>query len=191
MEPTAKKSQCLICMDDFPPAKTAKLKCGHRMCKPCLKTSFKLSVKDPQQMPPKCCSRHIPLQHVEDLFSNEFKRTWNKKFAEFSTRNRVYCPAKRCGEWIRPEDVHDGGASGRRYGKCGRCKTKVCCACGGRWHASRECPGDEETNRFLQQAKEAGWQRCFKCKAMVELKEGCFHMTWYVFSFPLTLSCFC
>ncbi len=165
-------------MGDLPSAKVVRLNCGHRMCNSCLKRSFKLSVKDPQLMPPKCCTAdHIPLRHVERLFDNTFKKTWNKKFAEFSTRNRLYCPAKSCGEWIKPEHItrEDGG---RKVGRCGRCRTKVCGLCNAKWHGSKPCPRDDETNRLLEQAKEEGWQRCYKCRAMVELKEGCNHMTW-------------
>jgi len=168
-------------MDDMPSTKSAKLKCGHRMCKSCLKRQFKLSITDPQLMPPKCCTAdYIPLKHVEGLFDVSFKKTWNKKFVEFSTRNRIYCPAKRCGEWIKPDNIHRDSASGRKFGRCGQCKTKVCCTCNGKWHASKDCPKDEETNKILQQAKEEGWQRCYRCRSMVELKEGCNHMTWYV-----------
>ncbi|KAG7135211.1 E3 ubiquitin-protein ligase itt1 like [Verticillium longisporum] len=170
-----KQLQCLACMDELPADKVAKLKCGHRMCSSCLKRKFKMSITDPVEMPPKCCAEHIPLKHVERLFPTDFKKTWNKKFAEFSTRNRVYCPAKRCGEWIKPANIHR--EDGRKCGRCSRCRLKVCCACHGKWHGSRECPKDEETTIFLQQAKEAGWQRCHRCKAMVELKEGCNHMT--------------
>ncbi len=133
-------------------------------------------------MPPKCCTAdHIPLKHVEKLFSDPFKIKWNKKFQEYTTKNRVYCPARGCGEWIKPANIHvdtsGGGGGGRKYGKCGRCKTKVCCACNGKWHIDRECPKDEETKRFVEVAKAEGWQRCFNCSAMVELKEGCNHMT--------------
>ncbi|RYP06431.1 hypothetical protein DL764_003167 [Monosporascus ibericus] len=35
---------------------------------------------------------------------------------------------------------------------------------------------DEETRQILHQAKEEGWQRCSKCRILVELKEGCNHM---------------
>ncbi|KAJ9132512.1 RBR-type E3 ubiquitin transferase [Pleurostoma richardsiae] len=175
-EKPVKIVDCVVCMDELPSRKTAKLKCGHRMCNHCLKRSFKLSITDPQHMPPKCCtSDNIPLKHVERLFDMTFKKNWNKKFAEYSSRNRIYCPSRRCGEWIRPEDTYH--EDGRVVAKCGHCKTKVCCACNGKWHKSRECPGDDETNRLLEQAKEEGWQRCYRCKAMVELKEGCNHMT--------------
>ncbi|OTB15671.1 hypothetical protein K445DRAFT_28509, partial [Daldinia sp. EC12] len=169
--------ECIVCLDDLPSSKAAKLKCGHRMCKSCLKRSFKLSVKDPAQMPPRCCTADcIPLKHVENLFDVDFKRTWNRKFHEFSTRNRVYCPGKRCGRWIRPDQIRLH-RNGRKVGRCGSCHTRVCCECNNKWHGSSPCAADEETNQILQQAKEEGWQRCFNCRNMVELKEGCNHMT--------------
>ncbi|KAL9488578.1 hypothetical protein ACSS6W_000855 [Trichoderma asperelloides] len=168
---------CVICMEDTPPSKGADLKCGHRMCNACMKRNFEMSIRDPQHMPPRCCTKaHIPLKHVDKLFDDAFKRAWNRKFAEYSTGNRVYCPSKRCGEWIKPTSFYRG-EDGRRVARCGRCNTKVCPKCSSRWHSSLECPRDEETNKFLDQAKEEGWKRCYKCKSMVELKEGCNHMT--------------
>jgi IBR domain, a half RING-finger domain len=173
-----RRVECVICMSDIPSTKAAKLKCGHRMCNTCLKRSFKLSITDPQLMPPKCCTTdYIPLKHVDRLFDVAFKKTWNKKFVEFSTRNRLYCPSKRCGEFIKPEHIHKDD-SGRKFGRCGRCKTKVCGTCNLKWHTSKDCPKDEETNKFLEQAKKEGWRRCYRCRSMVELKEGCNHMTW-------------
>ena len=175
--------ECLTCLsDDIPISKSAKLACGHRMCHSCLRRIFTMSVSDPAHMPPTCCtSDHIPLKHVDKLFDVKFKMKWNKKYQEYTTKNRVYCPAKGCGEWIKPANIHldtSGGAnSGRRYGKCGRCRTKVCVLCNGKWHISRECPKDEATAKFAEVAKQEGWQRCFNCSAMVELKEGCNHMT--------------
>ncbi|KAK6614966.1 IBR domain-containing protein [Botrytis cinerea] len=169
--------ECLTCLsDDIPKSKCAKLRCGHRMCHSCLKRIFRLSVNDPAHMPPKCCTaEHIPLKHVEKLFDVPFKKLWNKKYQEYTTKNRIYCPAKKCGEWIKPENIHK--ENGKKYGTCGRCKTKVCALCNGKWHGSKECPKDEETNKLLETAKKAGWQRCYSCRTMVELKEGCNHMT--------------
>ncbi|OBT64231.1 hypothetical protein VE03_06865 [Pseudogymnoascus sp. 23342-1-I1] len=179
-EEPVKLVQCLTCLsDDIPRRKSAKLKCGHRMCHSCLRRIFKLSVNDPQHMPPKCCTADcIPLKHVDKLFDIPFKKLWNRKFQEYTTKNRIYCPSRRCGEWIKPSNYHDDGKGhGGKYGKCGRCKTKVCILCSGKWHGKKECPHDEETNRLLEAAKEAGWQRCYSCRTMVELKEGCNHMT--------------
>lgn len=167
-------------MDEVPSTRIARLKCGHRMCNTCLKNVFRKSVKDPELMPPKCCTPdHIPLKHVDKLFDTSFKKTWNRKHAEYTTQNRIYCPSRRCGEWIRPENIRRD-ADGRKVAQCSQCRTKVCVRCNGKWHKEKHCPRDDDTQAFLQQAKEAGWQRCHRCKAMVELKEGCNHMTWYV-----------
>ncbi|KAK2760400.1 hypothetical protein FQN54_002470 [Arachnomyces sp. PD_36] len=178
-----KKVTCLTCFsDDIPISRSAKLACTHRMCHSCLKRVFTMSVKDPQHMPPRCCTAdHIPLKHVEKLFDMKFKMKWNKKYQEYTTKNRIYCPSKGCGEWIKPNhiftDTSSKASGGRKYGKCSRCKTKVCCTCNGKWHAGKDCPKDEETKRFVEIAQEEGWQRCYNCAAMVELKEGCNHMT--------------
>ena len=149
------------------------------MCNECLKRIFTMSVTDPQHMPPRCCTNeHIPLKHVDHLFSMKFKLLWNRKYQEYTTENRVYCPARGCGEWIKPSNIRMDSSTGRKMGRCARCKTKVCCLCNGKWHVRKDCPNDEELKRFQEVAKEAGWQRCYNCRAMVELREGCNHMTW-------------
>ena len=133
---------------------------------------------DPAHMPPKCCtSKHIPLKHVEHLFSDHFKVKWNKKYQEYTTKDRLYCPVRGCGRWIKSSNITTSSTSGRRSARCSKCKTKVCATCNNKYHRSSTCPRDEETQRFIDTAKEKGWQRCHSCKAMVELKEGCNHMT--------------
>ncbi|KAH0019179.1 hypothetical protein KCU78_g6901, partial [Aureobasidium melanogenum] len=175
--PRVRTAECLTCgSDDVPVTRSAKLPCGHRMCNSCLRRIFSMSIKDPQHMPPKCCSSdHIPLKHVDHLFDDKFKLLWNAKYQEYTTKNRLYCPAKGCGQWIKPANMHK--LHGRNYGRCPRCKTKVCTLCNNKLHTSGECPKDPETKRLVALAKEKGWQRCYNCKAMVELKEGCNHMT--------------
>ena len=174
--------ECLTCMSDVSISRSVKLKCGHRMCNSCLRRIFNLSVTDPQHMPPKCCTADaIPLENVDKLFDLKFKKLWNRKYQEYMTKNRIYCPARRCGEWIKPSHIYtdtSGGANhGRKYGKCGRCQTKVCCLCNNKWHSSKECPRDLATQEFIKVAKKEGWQRCYNCKATVELIHGCNHMT--------------
>ncbi|KIY02823.1 uncharacterized protein Z520_01288 [Fonsecaea multimorphosa CBS 102226] len=172
-----RKVSCLTCGDDeIPIAQSALLPCKHRMCNTCLKRIFKMSVTDPAHMPPRCCTdQHIALKHVEKLFDNEWKENWNRKYQEYQTKNRVYCPSRKCGAWIKPKYITI--ENGRKVGRCKQCKTKVCPMCSRKMHTTRECPKDPETKAFIEAAKEKGWQRCYSCHAMVELKEGCNHMT--------------
>ncbi|OAP58617.1 hypothetical protein AYL99_07707 [Fonsecaea erecta] len=172
-----RKVSCLTCGDDeIPITQSALLPCKHRMCNTCLKRIFKMSVTDPAHMPPRCCTdQHIALRHVEKLFDDKFKVTWNRKFQEYQTKNRVYCPGRKCGAWIKPHYITI--ENGRKVGRCKQCKLKVCPICSQKMHTTRECPKDPETKAFIETAKEKGWQRCYSCHAMVELKEGCNHMT--------------
>ncbi|KAK5169407.1 uncharacterized protein LTR77_005382 [Saxophila tyrrhenica] len=169
--------ECLTCgSDDVPSNKSAKLACDHRMCHDCLKRLFELSVKDPAHMPPKCCTdQHIPLNHVDKLFDIKFKTMWNRKFQEYHTKNRLYCPKPRCGHWIKPSHIHT--SRGRKFATCPKCKTEVCALCNNKMHKSSDCPKDPEIAEIIEQAKKEGWQRCYSCNAMVERKEGCNHMT--------------
>ncbi|KAI0555307.1 hypothetical protein F4679DRAFT_578693 [Xylaria curta] len=174
---SSKIHACVICGDSVPTKKSTKLQCGHRWCRPCLKRRFKISVEDAQNMPPTCCTTDIiPLKHVNEMFNDDFKRTWNEKYAAFSARDRNYCPRAKCRAWIRPEDLRHH-SNGRTSATCRKCETEICGVCYNKWHESKHCPTDADTAQFLKVAKEAGWKRCFNCQAMVELKDGCNHMT--------------
>ena len=169
--------ECLICMEDHPVARTAKLDCGHRMCNGCIKRLFMRSVADAQDMPPKCCTADpIPLEHVDDMFDSAFKRMWNRKLVEFSALNRLYCSSKKCGEWIKPSNIRI--EAGRRLGQCARCRTKVCGTCSGKWHSSKSCPREN----FIDPPRGDGRKghKCYRCKAMVEPQVGCLQMSWWV-----------
>ncbi|KAL7269454.1 hypothetical protein RUND412_007888 [Rhizina undulata] len=170
---TQHRVECVTCMtDDIPAKDAAKLNCGHHFCPDCLKRIFTLSLTDPAHMPPRCCTEeHIPLKHVNKLLPYETKKLWNKKYIEFTTANRLYCPTTDCGEWIHPRDIVDD------IGRCGRCRAKVCALCNGKAHPNGECPKDEELQKFIETAKKNKFQRCYSCRAMVELEKGCNHMT--------------
>ena len=146
--------RCIKCLsDDVPVSATAKLPCLHRWCRPCLRQIFIISTTEEQHMPPTCCTKDcIELKHVDKLFDNSFKKKWNRKSTEFHTKNRIYCPARGCGSWIKPTHVYvaSGGAiRGRKFGRCQRCKMKVCCTCNNKWHLSSECFKDATIQEFI------------------------------------------
>ena len=150
--------ECIVCLsDDVPIVGTALLPCNHRWCNPCLRRIFTISTTDPQHMPPTCCTKAaINLKHVDNLFNVPFKKKWNRKYQEYTTKNRIYCPASGCGSWIRPGDMYvvypSGGlnSNGMKYGRCRRCKMKVCCTCNTKWAFGHECPKDAATEGWIE-----------------------------------------
>ena len=94
------------------------------------------------------------MKYADRLFDDKFKVQWNKKFQEYTTANRLYCPSKGCGQWIKPSKIKMDPTYGRKYARCSSCNTKVCVLCNSKFHTKRECPKDEETNRLVEMAKE-------------------------------------
>ncbi|ODA76381.1 hypothetical protein RJ55_08227 [Drechmeria coniospora] len=166
----ARRVECATCVGDVSASHAEILACGHAMCHACLEHIFRRSVADPQHMPPMCCTMDpIPLQLVDGLFDERWMRRWKRKFAEHSTQNRLRCPSRTCRQWFEPTNI--GKGNDRWVTRCSHCGTKVCVLCSGWWHGSEECPVWEETARVLARTDEDCRERCYRCKAMVELQE--------------------
>lgn len=41
----------------------------------------------------------------------------------------------------------------------------------------QDCPSDTELDQVLRMGEKSGWRRCYKCRTLVELTQGCTHMT--------------
>lgn len=41
----------------------------------------------------------------------------------------------------------------------------------------QDCPDDWELKAVLKMGEKSGWRRCYKCRTLVELSQGCTHMT--------------
>lgn len=170
MSLTLKPSRdCTACLSEVPASRCPKLECGHRKCHTCLKRSFEQSVADPQHMPPMCCDTPIQLQVVDELFDWSFKKKWNRKFTD--SQNRIFCPSSRCGEWIRPENIHRDRISSRMIGQCDRCNERVCISCGDKWHYPRRCQNDDGD-------RSGDWASCYHCDSKAKPKEGRIKMRW-------------
>lgn len=57
------------------------------------------------------------------------------------------------------------------------CRRTTCSICKATSHGILDCPKDEATTAVLTAADEAGWSRCYRCRALVELTIGCYHIT--------------
>jgi hypothetical protein len=150
---------------------------------------------------PTCCGILIPTRSFLHLlpFDSPMRRAWLERELEMMAipdeRERVYCPGGGCGAFVggveRGEEQHLN---------CPRCERKICTRCQREAHqptttittaaiASTISPNPNPTScqasinvdtaedrEFLRASSELGWQRCFQCRRIVQIHEGCNHV---------------
>lgn len=179
--PTSEVTPCVCCREDF--AKTEsiqRLPCGHSYCSNCLRIMAKQASVDESKMPPRCCAQPIPGHIVKAVLANskEEQQAFLKAVEQFATpwESRIFCPNKACGDFIPPRQRVD--PKNPFSVACRRCRTRVCIMCKRDAHRiGQDCPEDYELEAVLKIGENAGWRRCYKCRTLVELTQGCTHMT--------------
>jgi len=161
---------CLICTDSKPWFNTVKAPCGDDYCEECISQLFEKSMKDESLYPPRCCSQTIPLSTVSIFLRPGLFETFNKKRIELDTQNRIYCHKSTCNVFIPTDGIANDVAT------CPKCQRNTCTICRHAAHKG-DCPEDTVLQQVLQTALDAGWQRCYQCKRLVELNAGCHHIT--------------
>ncbi|RAL06902.1 uncharacterized protein BO97DRAFT_447229 [Aspergillus homomorphus CBS 101889] len=164
------EAKCSVCYDAFPQAEVTCLDCGHTYCNGCIRDLFLRATKDQSLFPPRCCRQPIDLSRVETLLLNDELQEFRSAEIEFSTTDRTYCSNPECGKSISPAHITSDQAH------CAACDNLSCTMCKNVYHAD-DCPEDAALQATLELAWSEGWQRCFSCKAIVQLGVGCYHMT--------------
>jgi len=159
-------TRCVSCMEDIPPTDVAQLPCEHYYCGPCILQLFNTSLVDETLFPPRCCQQLIPPAKFHAFLTPELIKSYVKKKQELETTDRTYCSDPSCSTFMRPENIAGDCAT------CPECKKVTCTMCKAPAHKG-DCPADEFLQKVLELAKEAGWQRCSSCKAMVSITIGC------------------
>jgi hypothetical protein len=162
-------TKCASCMDDIPPTDVAHLPCKHDYCGDCVLQLFSTSLVDETLFPPRCCQQPIPPVNFIAFLTPELIESYEKKKQERETTDPTYCSDPSCAAFMRPENITGDCAT------CPDCKKVTCTMCKAPAHEG-DCPADEGLQKLLELAKDAGWQRCSSCKAMVSITVGCNHM---------------
>ncbi|KAF2866427.1 hypothetical protein BDV95DRAFT_631857 [Massariosphaeria phaeospora] len=173
MKKYATEFQCVVCIERFRYSLMVTAKCGHRYCAECIKSLFMRSMKDETLFPPRCCKEPVPLDSVAPHMSAEELASFKLASVELSTQERVYCSNRECGTFIVPDRIDVG----TRRAICGTCGTATCSICKNRYHNDADCPDDPALHQTRELARDLGWQTCYACHSVVELRYGCFHMT--------------
>lgn len=163
---------CIVCSDRHPVNDIITVEgCKHHYCCECALNLFRLAMTDETLYPPRCCSKNLfEIPAVLDIMSNEDAEEFRKKMQEYESNDRTYCANLECGMFV-------GDGLGRDLVECMKCGENTCTHCKKLGHVGRECKADEALQSVLRVAEESGWKRCPRCRAMVELRFGCNHMT--------------
>lgn len=164
------KRQCACCQEYFQFYDVTRAPCSHEYCRGCLTDLFTRSLTDESLFPPRCCKQPIPAESNRIFLSLKLVGEYQAKKLEMDTPNRTYCHRPNCSAFIAPQFIkHD-------VGTCVRCCGKTCVICKGTSHKG-DCPEDPAIQELLQAAAENGWQQCYSCHRVVELRVGCYHMS--------------
>ncbi|KAL4792014.1 hypothetical protein BDV19DRAFT_281376 [Aspergillus venezuelensis] len=169
---TKKGEPCAACYDEFVTEKLKGLSCEHRYCNGCLKTFFKMATDGAGFVQPQCCGKQIPLALIQGNLSRSEIKQFQSAETEFLSANRIYCSDTPCGSFIDPLHIEGDRAA------CPKCGHNTCIKCKKEYHVKEDCPADPALQAALTLAKDRGWQRCYACRTMVELRSGCYHITY-------------
>ncbi|XP_064941873.1 E3 ubiquitin-protein ligase RSL1-like [Musa acuminata AAA Group] len=172
--------------------------CLHRFCFSCMKQH--VEVKLHHGILPGCpqdgCEVKLDTEGARKFLPPRLLEIMGQRLKEASipATERVYCPYPRCSalmsrsEAICPQlessfKKVNVDASGLR--KCSKCNGSFCIRCKVPWHERLSCSDFKRLNPHLHPeetklqslAKQKLWRQCVKCNHMIELTEGCFHMT--------------
>ncbi|KAL1963267.1 hypothetical protein VTN77DRAFT_8490 [Rasamsonia byssochlamydoides] len=172
---TPATSECSSCFENMPTKQMVSLECQHKYCAACFLQLVDTAMRVETLFPPKCCLMKIPLKVVLSPLTADMKERYKMKAQEYavSVSNRWYCPSASCGAWIPPSKIRRHVA----VQKCHRCHISICSVCRGLAHETGDCPQETGLHEMLEEAERQGWRRCYSCHAMVELTDGCRHVT--------------
>lgn len=165
--------KCNACLDEMPVKNTIQLDCKpdpHTYCQGCLIDQFKIAICETDLFPPQCCKVEISLQACRSMLPEQLVNDFELKAEEVATPNPTFCSNASCAKFIRIKHIEGD------IGTCALCGSKTCAICKGGEHEGL-CPEDPNVKMLMDTAKSSKYQQCSKCKNMVELAQGCFHMT--------------
>jgi hypothetical protein len=194
-----KRETCSICLEDTDISKFHEIEgCTHRFCFSCMKEHVK--VKLLHGMLPACpqdgCTTKLSVEGSKAFLSRQLLEIMVERIREgqIPPAQKIYCPYPKCSalmslsELIQPLQQSSSkyaAADAATLRKCVKCRGSFCIGCKVPWHDRMTCyqykrrhPHARPEDVKLQNlAKQRLWRQCVKCKHMIELAEGCYHMT--------------
>ncbi|XP_010242090.1 PREDICTED: ATP-dependent RNA helicase DEAH11, chloroplastic [Nelumbo nucifera] len=187
---------CPICCEEKPSSMMIKMKCSHKFCSHCMRiyVDGKLQAS---QVPIRCpqlkCKYYISASECKSFLPVTCYESLEKALLEANILDseKFYCPFPNCSVLLNPRECVSTRASSSSQSdssciECPVCQRFICVDCGVPWHSSMSC---EEYQNLPMEERDAGditlhhlaqnkkWRRCQQCRRMIELTQGCYHMT--------------
>ncbi|KAG8488681.1 hypothetical protein CXB51_016639 [Gossypium anomalum] len=190
------KETCVICLEDTDSGSMFSVDgCMHRYCFSCMKQH--VEVKLLHGMVPKCphegCKSKLIVDSCRKFLTPKMIETLKQRMKEASipVTERVYCPYPRCSTLMSRSEAleysKDALVGAERSGarKCLKCHALFCINCKVPWHSNMTCQDYKRKNplppvedlKLKSLARMNLWRQCVKCNHIIELSEGCYHMT--------------
>ncbi|KAK1429526.1 hypothetical protein QVD17_11737 [Tagetes erecta] len=184
---------CKICFEYFCPDKLFSVKkCLHRYCFSCMRkhVEAKLLQGKLPQCPYEKCESNIRVESCKTFLKPESYVLLRSRVKEASIplADKLYCPFSDCSALMSITEVKEhtpsssSSSSGMR--QCVECQRHFCVNCKVPWHNNFTCidymksslfkSSNEAKLKSLATTKE--WRECIRCKNLVELAKGCYHI---------------
>ncbi|KAH6900610.1 hypothetical protein B0T10DRAFT_32449 [Thelonectria olida] len=161
--------ECIICTE----AAHLTIPCDCAYCFPCLRELLRGGLQSEQTFPPRCCQ---PIEEATVHLARQpgLVHLFRMCEVEFSSpaMDRLYCYDGQCATFI-PRPIEEG---------CPACGRHTCAHCGRKAHPGHPCgagpqEGEEETEDVWAVMDENGVINCPGCGRMLDLIDGCNHIT--------------
>ncbi|KAG1358864.1 RBR-type E3 ubiquitin transferase [Cocos nucifera] len=178
---------CKICMEA---SQTTDMfqnnNCSHVFCLDCLARYLAAKIQEKistVKCPEINCKGVLEPEFCREIVPAEVFERWENALCEsmLLESKKFYCPFKDCSALLV-----DDGEERVAQSECPNCRRLFCAQCKVAWHLGLSCKeyqrlGADERGRedlmLMEIANKKKWQKCPRCKFLVEKTEGCLHIT--------------
>ncbi|EDR00737.1 uncharacterized protein LACBIDRAFT_312942 [Laccaria bicolor S238N-H82] len=173
-----KRISCTICGEQVRVRDSLHTPCDHFYCRGCVVDLVETFTRDESLYPLRCCQQPIPPENIMTFVSSRLQILFTAKSREFGTpsQRRIYCAVPTCSAFLGSSE----GVPAASTFPCPKCRGLTCVYCKQPGHPNEACkedPAAQLTQELRALASSEHWQTCPGCNAIVELEQGCYHMT--------------
>ncbi|XP_059430477.1 E3 ubiquitin-protein ligase RSL1-like [Corylus avellana] len=190
------KETCVICCEDIDVDKMFSVDgCLHRYCFACMKQHAEVKLLNGMvvKCPHEGCKSEVSIDSCGKFLAPKLVEVLSQRMKESSIpiTEKVYCPRPKCSALMSKSEVlqhtKTTHVAAAEYGfrKCLKCHYFFCINCKAPWHFNMTCDdykrstpySHSEDAKLKSLAESKHWSQCVKCNNLVELAEGCYHIT--------------